>query len=213
VINLAPTGAEVDGRKGRDQSRPYGCRGRWVKFIMLQIYKGTSLIVYNKGMRNELLAWFAREGLLLTDVVTSANDPEHDEVKVTVKAPMLALSKADNDFRECPDPVLFGYPASALDMMLLEDMHQFVLKWYERAVAAGMVRCFVCNQQLHIDDEKPWDAVFVSEQFYCWLLVHFDCKRYLARELKGRNPFEVTATEPEFFDLCLPESATDTQQT
>jgi len=28
VINHAPTAAEADGRKGRDESRPYGCRGR-----------------------------------------------------------------------------------------------------------------------------------------------------------------------------------------
>ena len=154
-------------------------------------------------MRNELLAWFAREGLLLTDVVTAAENPEHDEIKVTVKAPLIALSKDDSDFRECPDPVLFGYPESALEMMVLDDMHQFVLSWCERAIAAGMARCFVCNQQLHLNGEKPWDAVFVSEQFYCWLLVHFDCKRYLARDLKGRNPFEVTANAPEFFDLRL----------
>lgn len=154
-------------------------------------------------MRNELLSWFAREGLLLTDVITAADDPEHDEIKVTVKAPLIALSRANHDFRECPDPVLFGYPESSLDMMLLDDMHQFVFSWFERAVAAGMARCFVCNALLDMSGEKPWDAVFVSEQFYCWLLVHFDCKRYLARDLKGRNPFEVTATPPEFFDLHL----------
>ena len=36
-----------------------------------------------------------------------------------------------------------------------------------------------------------------------WLLTHFDCKRYLNRDLKGRNPFEVTTQPPEFFDLRL----------
>ncbi len=46
-------------------------------------------------MRNELLAWFAREGFLLQDVTTSAEDPEHDEVKITVKAPIIALSRAN----------------------------------------------------------------------------------------------------------------------
>ena len=59
-------------------------------------------------MRNELLVWFAREGFLLQNVTTSADDPEHDEVKVTVKAPIAVLSKHRDDFRECPDPVLFG---------------------------------------------------------------------------------------------------------
>lgn len=154
-------------------------------------------------MRNELLSWFAREGLLLQDVVTAAVDPEHDEIKVSLKAPIIALSRAHHDFRECPDPVLFGYPASSLDMMTLEDFHQFVYQWFERAVEAGMGRCFVCNKVLDTGNEKPWDAVFVTTGLYCWLLVHFECKRYLSRDLKGRNPFEVTTQPPEFFDLRL----------
>jgi hypothetical protein len=154
-------------------------------------------------MRNELLAWFAREGLLLSSVLTSADDPENDEIKVTLKAPILALSRASDDFRECPDPVDFGYPESGLDIMTLDDMHEFVLSWFELAVAAGMARCFVCNRQLDTGTEKPWDAVFVSDPLYCWLLVHFDCKRYLNRDLKGRNPFEVTARPPELFDMGI----------
>ena len=52
-------------------------------------------------------------------------------------------------------------------------------------------------------NEKPWDAVFVTKELYCWLIVHFDCKRYLSRDLKGRNPFEVTLHPPEFFDMRL----------
>src|SRR5690242_16487846 len=135
-------------------------------------------------MRNELLTWFAREGLLLTDVLSPAQDPEHDEIKIAVRAPLIALSRASNDFRECPDPVLFGYPESSLEMMNMDDMNDFVLSWFERAVAAGMARCFVCNQLLDMGEEKPWDAVFVSHDMYCWLLAHFDCKRYLNRDLK-----------------------------
>jgi hypothetical protein len=154
-------------------------------------------------MRNELLSWFAREGLLLSTASTSADDPEHDEIKITVKAPVVALSRASHDFRECPDPVLFGYPASSLDMMNMDDMHEFVLAWFEEAVTAGMARCFVCNRLLDMGAEKPWDAVFVTHELYCWLLVHFDCKRYLNRDLKGRNPFEVTMQPPEFFDMRL----------
>lgn len=154
-------------------------------------------------MRNELLAWFAREGLLLSDVITGAEDPEHDEIKVTVKAPLIALSRASHDFRECPDPVLFGYDESCLEMMNLDDMHDFVYDWLERAVAAHLAHCFVCNTMLDLDAEQPWDAVFVSTPLYCWMLVHFDCKRYLNRDLKGRNPFEVTTHPPEFFDMYL----------
>jgi hypothetical protein len=152
------------------------------------------------GMRNELLSWFAREGLLLSSVLTSSDDP-NDEIKIAVKAPFVALSRATRDFRECPDPVLFGYPESSLDYMTLDDMHHFVLTWFEKAIAAGMARCFVCNQVLDMGNERPWDAVFVSHDMHCWLVVHFDCKRYLNRDLKGRDPFEVTTQPPEFFDM------------
>jgi hypothetical protein len=154
-------------------------------------------------MRKEFLAWFEREGLLLTSASSSGDDPEHDEVKITIKAPLVALSRANQDFRECPDPVLFGYPESSLDMMVLQDLHEFVLDWFEKAVAAGMARCFVCNKVLDTSNTKPWDAVFVSSPLYCWLVVHFDCKRYLNRDLKGRNSFEVVATPPEYFDMRL----------
>ncbi|HZS77595.1 MAG TPA: hypothetical protein VFA41_13370 [Ktedonobacteraceae bacterium] len=153
-------------------------------------------------MRNELLAWFAREGLLLQSITTATDDPD-DEIKVTVKAPIIALSKAHDDFRECPDPVLFGYPEDCLEYMTLSDFHSFVYQWFERAVSAGMGRCFVCNKVLDNSAEKPWDAVFVTNEWHCWLLVHYDCKRYLSRDLKGRNPFEVAARPPEFFDLRL----------
>ena len=156
-------------------------------------------------MRNELLAWFAREGLLLHEVVSAAEDPVHDEIKVLVKGPIVALSRASEDFRECPDPVLFGYPKSCLDMMTLDDMHAFVAEWFDQAVEAGMGRCFVCNLALDNSGEKPWDAVFVSKELFCWLLVHFDCKRYLSRDLKGRHPFEVSLQPPEYFHLRLPD--------
>jgi hypothetical protein len=158
-------------------------------------------VVVEYSMRNELLAWFAHEGLILTSASIAADDPEHDEVKISVKAPVLALSRASCDFRECPDPSLFGYPEAYIDTMTLDDLHQLVLTWFEQAVEAGMARCFVCNQVLDMELAKPWDAVFVTTEIYCWLLVHFDCKRYLNRDLKGRNPFEVMACPPERFDI------------
>ena len=89
-------------------------------------------------------------------------------------------------------------------MMNMDDFHQFVYQWLERAVVAGLGRCFVCNKALDMGSEHPWDAVFVSTELYSWLLVHFDCKRYLNRDLKGRNPFEVTSHPPEFFDMHIP---------
>lgn len=153
-------------------------------------------------MRNELMAWFAREGLLLSSVSVGAEDPQ-DEVKITMKPPLVALSRASADFRECPDPVLFGYPDASLEMMELQDMHEFVLDWFGQAVAHGKARCFVCNRELDTGTEKPWDAVFVTSDICCWLVVHFDCKRYLNRDIKGRHPFEITAPPPEFFDMRL----------
>jgi hypothetical protein len=160
-------------------------------------------------MREELLSWFEHEGLLLTSVTMGADDPEHDEIKMLVRAPVLALSRASHDFRECPDPARFGYPEGALESMTLDDMHQFVLRWFEQAVEANMARCFVCNQILQSNGEKPWDAVFVRHDMYCWLVVHFDCKRYLDRDLKGRNPFEVTISKPESFDIYVRSSHQD----
>jgi hypothetical protein len=154
-------------------------------------------------MRNELLDWFAREGLLLQRVSADADEPDDPEVKVVVRAPIIALSRHHEDFRECLDPVLFGYPEDCLDMMNLEDFNHFVLQWFEKAIEAGIGRCFVCNKVLDLSGETPWDAVFVNKEWFCWLLVHFDCKRYLSRDLKGRNPFEVPLCTPEFFDLRL----------
>lgn len=154
-------------------------------------------------MRKELLAWFERQGLLLSSASTGAENPEEDEIKISVRGPLIALSRADHDFRECPDPLLFGYPESSLDFMELQDMHEFVFEWLDRAVAAGIGHCFACNKVLTLHNEKPWDAVFVTYDLNCWLLVHFDCKRSLGRELKGRNPFEIHACPPEFFDLRL----------
>jgi len=153
-------------------------------------------------MRNELMAWFAREGLLLSSALSGADDPQ-DEMKVILKPPLVALSRASADFRECPDPVLFGYPEDSLELMELEDMHEFVLEWFGQAVAEGMARCFVCNRVLETGPEKPWDAVFVTSDIFCWLVVHFDCKRYLNRDIKGRHPFEIIAPPPEFFNMRL----------
>jgi hypothetical protein len=37
-----------------------------------------------RGMRKELLSWFEREGLFLTTVTLGVDDPEQDEIKITV---------------------------------------------------------------------------------------------------------------------------------
>src|SRR5260370_8899386 len=85
----------------------------------------------NISMRNELLAWFAREGLLLQDIITSADDPDHDEIKVTFKAPIIALSKNREHFRESPDPLPYGYPESSYDIITLSDLNIFASPIFE----------------------------------------------------------------------------------
>jgi hypothetical protein len=170
-------------------------------FLLFDAKRSFARYVIKYAMRKELFSWFEQEGLLLQSISAAADSEEEDEVKVVVRAPMVALGKSDQDFRECPDPVLFGYPETCLDYMILADMHEFVLSWFEKAVDAGIARCFVCNKKLMIGGERPWDAIFITGDLYLWLAVHFDCKRALNREIKGYNPFEISTRPPELFDV------------
>ena len=76
------------------------------------------------------------------------------------------------------------------------------MRWATRAVDAGLVRCFACDESLRNNDlDVPWDGIFTSEDLVAWLFIHFDCKRVLKRELKGRDPFELHPRPPEVFDV------------
>lgn len=146
-------------------------------------------------MRQKLLSWFARQDLLLTSA--TVNDLDGDP-QIIVRSPLIALSRSDNDFYECPDPG----PEADLETMTLDDLHGIIYPWLEKTVEANKARCFVCNKLLSNEkDASPWDAVFVTNDLICWLLVHFDCKRYLNRDVKGRNPFEVSSHSLESLDL------------
>ncbi len=146
----------------------------------------------------DLLRWFDEQHLLRTMVV--AEDEEH--ITEEVRAPMVLLSARPEDVRAAPNPDALGYPEKRLSEMTLNDYHVFLLRWATQAVEAGIVRCFVCQQPLRNRDlDVPWDGIFVSEHLVAWLFIHFDCKRGLPREIKGRSPFELSPRPAEVFDV------------
>ncbi|HEY7356607.1 MAG TPA: hypothetical protein VH590_09080 [Ktedonobacterales bacterium] len=146
----------------------------------------------------DLLRWFAEQHLLRTLVV--ADDAEH--ISEVVRAPMVLLSARPEDVRAAPNPDALGYPEKRLAEMTLNDYHVFIERWATRAIDAGLVRCFVCHEPLRNHDlDVPWDGIFISEDLVAWLFIHFDCKRGLPREIKGRSPFELVPRPPEAFDV------------
>jgi hypothetical protein len=152
----------------------------------------------NALVDEDLLRWFEQQHLLRTLVV--AEDEEH--ITEVMRAPMLLLSAREDDVRAAPNPDTLGYPEKRLSDMTLNDFHMFILRWATRAVDAGLVRCFACDEVLRNHDlDVPWDGIFTSEDLVAWLFIHFDCKRLLSRELKGRSPFELHPRPPEMFDV------------
>jgi hypothetical protein len=145
-----------------------------------------------------LLRWFDEQHLLRAMVI--AEDEEH--ITEVVRAPMVLLSARPEDARAAPNPDALGYPEKRLSEMTLNDYHVFMERWATRAIEAGIVRCFVCHEALRNRDlDVPWDGIFISENLVAWLFIHFDCKRGLPREIKGRSPFELTPRPPEVFDV------------
>lgn len=145
-----------------------------------------------------LLAWFEQQHLLRVQLF--AEDAEH--IVEELRAPMLLLSNHEDDVRAAPNPDTLGYPEKRLGEMTLDDFHVFILRWATRAIDAGLVRCYACNEVLRNNDlDVPWDGIFTSEDLVAWLFIHFDCKRLLQRELKGRSPFDLHPRPPEVFDV------------
>ena len=149
-------------------------------------------------MDADLLRWFEQAHLLRALVLVE----DVDHMTELLRAPMILLSAREDDVRAAPNPERLGYPEKRLSEMTLNDFHIFILRWAMRAVDAGLVRCFVCDELLRNDDlDAPWDGIFTSEDLVAWLFIHFDCKRGLSRELKGRSPFELHPRPPEAFDV------------
>lgn len=145
-----------------------------------------------------LLAWFAERGLCRFAV---EGDAEGEIVEV-VAPPVLLLGRGGEDVRACPNPDVLGYPEKRLAEMDLDAYHIFLLRWFNRAIDAGGCSCFVCRKPVRNDQpEAPWDGIFVEKELVAWLIIHFDCKRGLAREFKGYHPFELLAQSPERYDI------------
>jgi hypothetical protein len=154
---------------------------------------------------DELRAWFEREGLMRYAVTGD----EHGEVSEVSRGPVVALGARDEDFVEAPHPDRTGYRGPALREMDMEAFNQFMFLWLERAVEAGLVGCANCGKRILPGDDLPdpdtWDAIFIEKEIVGWMLVHFDCKKWLAKKLKGLHPFELNPREPPALDLSQVE--------
>jgi hypothetical protein len=162
-------------------------------------------------MRAELQDWFEREGLMRAAV--SAD--ERGEISETLCGPLVALGPGDDDFVPAPTPEETGYP-QPLRTMSMDDYNTFMYRWFEAAAHADALRCANCGRLICDADDLPdpetWDAIFVEKELVAWMVVHFDCKRWLAKKLKGVNPYELTPGETPRLDLSaapLPEGASD----
>jgi len=152
-------------------------------------------------VEDELRVWFEAQGLMRYAV--SAD--ERGDITEMERAPMVALGPGDDDYYRAPSPVSSGYPGKPLPQMHLDDFNRFMFHWLEAAAHAGDARCANCGRQLSDEVDLPtndrWDALFLEKELVGWMLVHFDCKRWLAKKLKGVEPFDLTPREAPLYDL------------
>ncbi|HZC06548.1 MAG TPA: hypothetical protein VE338_13010 [Ktedonobacterales bacterium] len=160
-----------------------------------------------------LLAWFEAEGLIRYSVVGDVTG----EVEEQTRGPVVALGPGDDDFVSAPHPTVNGWPGRPLDEMTMDDYNVFMFRWFEAAVSAGCIRCAHCGKVILAGDDLPdpdtWDALFVEKELVAWMLAHFDCKRWLAKRLKGLQPFELSARPAPRFDLSTLTPAETERQT
>jgi hypothetical protein len=152
-------------------------------------------------VNEELRDWFDREGMLRYAIVGD----ERGEFVELERGPLVALGPSDDDFVEPPHPASTGYPGKPLAAMDLEDYNRFIFRWLEAAVAASDAYCAQCGRQILPGDDLPdpetWDAILIEKELVSWMIVHFDCKKKIAKKLKGLHPFELTPREPPHYDL------------
>lgn len=148
-----------------------------------------------------LRALFEREGLMRFAVQGDAEG----NVEVWERGPLVALGPGDTDFIAPPVPETTGYPGKPSAEMTLDEYNAFLFVWLERAVAAGLVRCAQCGKPLlagdDLADADTWDAIMIEKELVAWMAVHFDCKRKIAKKLKGMNPFELAVAASPALDL------------
>jgi hypothetical protein len=149
----------------------------------------------------ELREWFDREGLTRRQIEYS----EPEGIIERVCDPLIALGPGDGDFVSAPHPAACAWPGIPLHTMTLDDYNVFLFRWLEAAVRLGLVRCAHCGKRILAGDDLPdpdtWDAIFIEKELVAWMLVHFDCKRWLAKKLKGMQPFDLLASPPPHIDL------------
>ncbi len=150
---------------------------------------------------NELREWFDREGLTRRLIEYS----EQEEITERVCDPLIALGPGDNDFVTAPHPATSGWPGKPLTEMTLDEYNVFLFRWLEAAVRLNLILCAHCGKQIRDGDDLPdpdtWDAIFIEKELVAWMLVHFDCKRWLAKKLKGMQPFDLSTRPAPCIDL------------
>lgn len=146
-------------------------------------------------------AWFEREGLLRYAVTAD----ESGEAVEDVRPPLVALGPRDDEFAIAPTPDRLGWPGKPLADMSMDDYNVFLYRWLEAAVAAGVVHCANCGKRIIDGDDLPdpetWDAILIEKELVAWMVVHFDCKKWLAKKIKGMHPFELHPRPAPEYDL------------
>lgn len=153
-------------------------------------------------MDDDLLCWFEGEGL----VRYSAYGEPDGTVIETARGPLVALGPHDDDYRQAPHPDHLNYHVKPLAAMTMDDYQAFMLSWFEHAIRVGDLRCANCDQLIQpttpdMPDAETWDAIFIEKELVAWMVCHFDCKRHLPRQLKGRHPFELEPRLAPIYDL------------
>lgn len=152
-------------------------------------------------MDERLHILFQTEGLLRARIMA---DPQGSIVEEEC-LPLVLLGPDDDAAYLAPDPASTGYPGKPLAQMTLDDYHVFLYRWFEAAARAGGLCCVYCGKALRdeddLADEETWDAFLIEKELVAWMAAHFDCKRWIAKKLKGMHPFELAAREPPLYDL------------
>lgn len=176
------------------------------------------------ALDGDLRALFQAEGLLRW----MALGDESGEIIEMERGPLVLLGPSDADFVLPPNPDRLGYPGRKLREMTLDQYNIFLYRWFEAAVRAGDVRCAYCGKPIReaeegedLPDADTWDAIFVEKELVAWMVLHFDCKRWLTKKLKGMHPFELTPGAARAYDLSTldpalterPVQASDAQDT
>lgn len=155
-------------------------------------------------MEPDLLEWFATEGLVRYSASASDDGDESEAIEVA-HPPLVALGPRDDDFVLPPHPDALRYAGKRLHEMRLQDYNEFLFRWFEVALRAGDVRCAYCGRVLRDAPDLPptdtWDAIFIEKDLVAWMLVHFDCKRWLAKKLTGVQPFDLTPRKTPCYTL------------